>query len=114
MPIIEAAGLTKRFRQPLREPGLLGAFKHLVTQQYRDKVAVDGIDLAVEAGESVAYLGPNGAGKSTTIKMLTGILVPTSGQVASMGACRTRHATSPPTPSGWSSATAPSCGGTSR
>jgi ABC-2 type transport system ATP-binding protein len=91
MPIIEAAGLTKRFRQPLREPGLLGAFKHLVTQQYRDKVAVDGIDLAVEAGESVAYLGPNGAGKSTTIKMLTGILVPTSGQVAVDG--RVPHAT---------------------
>jgi ABC-2 type transport system ATP-binding protein len=81
MALIEATGLTKRFRQPIREPGLAGAFKHLITQQYIEKVAVNQVHLSVEAGESVAYLGPNGAGKSTTIKMLTGILVPTSGQV---------------------------------
>ncbi len=81
MPIIEAQALTKRFRQPVRDPGLAGAFKHLVTQRYREKIAVDAIDLVVEAGESIAYLGPNGAGKSTTIKMLTGTLVPTTGDV---------------------------------
>lgn len=81
MSIIEATALTKRFRQAVKGPGLAGAVRHLFTQHYREKVAVDGIDLRIEAGEAVAYVGPNGAGKSTTIKMLTGILVPTSGQV---------------------------------
>jgi ABC-2 type transport system ATP-binding protein len=81
MPLIEARGLTKKFRQAVKEPGLVGSLKHFFTRQYRDKLAVDHIDLSVEAGESVAYLGPNGAGKSTTIKMLTGILVPTSGSL---------------------------------
>jgi ABC-2 type transport system ATP-binding protein len=81
VPIIEAHNLSKRFRQPVRDAGLAGAFKHLITQHYREKVAVDSINLSIEAGESVAYLGPNGAGKSTTIKMLTGILVPSAGNV---------------------------------
>jgi ABC-2 type transport system ATP-binding protein len=78
-PLIEARGLTKHFRQAVKDPGLSGAVKHFFHRRYQDKVAVDHIDLAIEAGESVAYLGPNGAGKSTTIKMLTGILVPSSG-----------------------------------
>ena len=81
MALIEASGLTKKFRQAVKEPGLVGSLKHFFTRQYKDKLAVDHIDLSVEAGESVAYLGPNGAGKSTTIKMLTGILVPTSGSL---------------------------------
>ena len=81
MPIIEARGLTKKFRQAVKEPGLVGSFKHFFNRKYKDKLAVDHIDFSVEAGESVAYLGPNGAGKSTTIKMLTGILVPTSGSL---------------------------------
>ena len=77
VPLIETAGLTKVFRQPVKAPGLGGALKHLVTRQYKDRVAVSGIDLASDAGEAIAYVGPNGAGKSTTIKILTGILVPT-------------------------------------
>jgi ABC-2 type transport system ATP-binding protein len=81
VPIIEARGLTKKFRQAVKEPGLVGSFKHFFNRKYKDKLAVDHIDFSVEAGESVAYLGPNGAGKSTTIKMLTGILVPTSGSL---------------------------------
>lgn len=81
MPAIEAISLTKTFRQAVKDPGLKGAVKHLFTQQYRNKTAVDGIDLRIEEGESVAYVGPNGTGKSTTIKMLSGILVPTSGTV---------------------------------
>jgi ABC-2 type transport system ATP-binding protein len=81
MPLIEAIALTKTFRQAVKEPGLVGSLKHFFTRQYKDKLAVDHINLSVEAGESVAYLGPNGAGKSTTIKMLTGILVPTSGSL---------------------------------
>jgi ABC-2 type transport system ATP-binding protein len=81
VPLIEARGLTKKFRQAVKEPGLVGSLRHFFTRKYRDKLAVDHIDFSVEAGESVAYLGPNGAGKSTTIKMLTGILVPTSGSL---------------------------------
>ncbi|MEP7055815.1 MAG: ATP-binding cassette domain-containing protein, partial [Actinomycetota bacterium] len=81
MPLIEVAGLTKEFRRPVKDPGLRGAVKHLFTRNFTTHVAVDHVDLSIEAGEAVAYVGPNGAGKSTTIKMLTGILVPTSGTV---------------------------------
>ena len=81
MPLIEARGLTKQFRQAVKEPGLVGSLRHFFNRKYKNKLAVDHIDFGVEAGESVAYLGPNGAGKSTTIKMLTGILVPTSGSL---------------------------------
>ncbi|MFY1651183.1 ABC transporter ATP-binding protein [Solwaraspora sp. WMMB762] len=81
MAFIEADGLTKRFRRPVKDPGLRGALKHLVVRRFADHVAVDGVDLRVEAGEAVAYVGPNGAGKSTTVKLLAGILVPTAGQV---------------------------------
>jgi ABC-2 type transport system ATP-binding protein len=59
--------------------------KHLFTRRFTDRVAVANVDLTIEAGEAVAYVGPNGAGKSTTIKMLTGILVPTSGEVHANG-----------------------------
>ncbi len=57
---------------------------------YEEKVAVDDVTFSLEPGELVGYIGPNGAGKSTTIKMLTGILVPTAGRCASPGSCRTR------------------------
>lgn len=85
MSIIEVRQLSKSFRQAVKDPGLKGAVKHLVVPKYIDKVAVKPLDLTIEAGESVAYVGPNGAGKSTTIKMLTGILVPTSGTIAVNG-----------------------------
>lgn len=81
MSLIEVQALTKTYRQAVRQPGLRGAFRHLVHQRYTERVAVDHIDMSIERGETVAYVGPNGAGKSTTIKMLTGILVPTSGQI---------------------------------
>lgn len=81
MSLIAAEGLTKTFKVSVKEPGLAGAVKHLFKPNYREKTAVNGINLHVEEGETVAYVGPNGAGKSTTIKMLTGILVPTSGKV---------------------------------
>jgi len=79
MPIVEATNLTKVFRRPKKAPGLAGSVKHLFTRKYTDKVAVDHI--AIEPGEAVAYVGPNGAGKSTTVKLLSGILVPTEGSV---------------------------------
>jgi ABC-2 type transport system ATP-binding protein len=81
VPVIEARGLTKCFRIPLKSPGLKGAIKHLIRPCYEEKVAVDKIDLQINAGDSVAYVGPNGAGKSTTLKMLTGVLVPSAGEV---------------------------------
>jgi ABC-2 type transport system ATP-binding protein len=60
---------------------LAGSVKHLFTRRYTDMVAVADIDLSVQAGEAVAYVGPNGAGKSTTVKLLSGILVPSAGEV---------------------------------
>jgi len=77
---IEAKGLTKVFKSYNSRPGLAGAFRDLFNRQYRTmRRAVDGIDLEIAPGEIVGYIGENGAGKSTTIKMLTGILMPTSG-----------------------------------
>lgn len=79
--MIEARQLTKEFRIPVKKPGLTGSIRHLIHGEYTTKTAVDQVDFTIEQGEAVAYIGPNGAGKSTTIKMLTGILKPTSGQV---------------------------------
>jgi ABC-2 type transport system ATP-binding protein len=81
VPLIEARGLTKVFRRPVKGDGLAGSLKHLFTRRFTDHVAVRDVDLSVEAGEALAYVGPNGAGKSTTVKLLSGILVPTSGTV---------------------------------
>jgi ABC-2 type transport system ATP-binding protein len=85
MSQIEVNDLTKVFRTTIKEPGFLGAVKHLFRPKYEHKTAVDRISFSIEAGESVAYVGPNGAGKSTTIKMLTGILHPTGGQLSVKG-----------------------------
>ncbi|MEP7200338.1 MAG: ATP-binding cassette domain-containing protein, partial [Chloroflexota bacterium] len=65
--------------------GAAGAVRNLFTRAHRVVKAVDGISFAIERGELVGYLGPNGAGKSTTIKMLTGILVPSAGEVVVNG-----------------------------
>lgn len=62
-----------------------GALKHLVKPEFEHLTAVEGVSFSIEPGESVAYVGPNGAGKSTTVKLLTGILVPTSGDVQVCG-----------------------------
>ncbi len=85
MSIIQVENLTKVYQIPRKDPGVLGAVKALFRPQYDDKVAVDGIHFTVEPGEIVGYIGVNGAGKSTTIKMLTGILAPTGGQVRVLG-----------------------------
>ncbi len=85
MAIIEAVGLRKVFRSIERQPGLAGAIGALFSRTYIEKVAVDDVNFALAAGELVGYIGPNGAGKSTTIKMLTGILVPTSGTLRVAG-----------------------------
>ncbi len=80
-PIIQTRDLRKVFRTVRRATGSLGALRTLFSRGYEERVAVAGVTMALEPGELVGYIGPNGAGKSTTIKMLTGILVPTSGQV---------------------------------
>ncbi len=85
MPVIAVQQLSKSFQRPLKERGLQGALKHLVRPRFETKLAVDRVDFTVKAGEAVAYVGPNGAGKSTTIKMLTGIIVPTSGEARVLG-----------------------------
>lgn len=79
--MIEAQNLTMTYRIAKRDPGLVGAIKSLFVRRYETRQAVDGINLRIEPGEMVGYIGANGAGKSTTIKMLTGILTPTSGTV---------------------------------
>ena len=81
MPIIEVDQLAKDFRRPKRFDGPLGGLRTLVTRQYETTRAVEGVSFAIDEGELIGYLGSNGAGKSTTIKMLAGILVPTSGHV---------------------------------
>ena len=85
MPIIETRDLKKVFRSIKREPGIGGALSTLFSRTYEEKIAVENVNLALEAGEVIGYIGPNGAGKSTTIKMLTGILVPSSGSIRVAG-----------------------------
>jgi viologen exporter family transport system ATP-binding protein len=84
-PIIQADHLVKTFRTPRRHGGRFGAIRTLFSREYDITTAVADVSLAIEPGELVGYLGPNGAGKSTTIKMLTGILVPTSGSLRVAG-----------------------------
>lgn len=79
--IIEIKNITKEFKVLNRREGLKGSLKDLFSRDYKIVRAVDNISMNIEQGEIVGYLGPNGAGKSTTIKMMTGILEPTSGEI---------------------------------
>lgn len=79
--VIEASGLQKTFRIARRRPGFWGGVRSIVDPDIKIVQAVEHLDLRVERGEMLGLIGPNGAGKSTTIKMLTGILQPTGGQV---------------------------------
>jgi ABC-2 type transport system ATP-binding protein len=83
--IIRVDRLVKTFRSPKRHTGRFGSLHTLFTREYVETSAVDGISFTLESGELIGYIGPNGAGKSTTIKMLTGILVPTSGELEVAG-----------------------------
>jgi ABC-2 type transport system ATP-binding protein len=89
--IIRVDRLVKTFRSPKRHAGRFGALRTLFTREYVETPAVDGVSFTVESGELTGYIGPNGAGKSTTIKMLTGILVPTSGEIQVAGLVPWRH-----------------------
>jgi ABC-2 type transport system ATP-binding protein len=83
--IIAVNDVAKTFRQPKRLPGLGGAMRSLFSREFTEVHAVRDISFAIAAGEAVGYLGPNGAGKSTMIKMMTGILVPSSGSLSVLG-----------------------------
>src|SRR5436309_7431534 len=85
MSIIEAEDLTKTYRVFQKKEGLLGALRGLYRRQYKEVRAVDGVSFSIEPGEMVAFLGPNGAGKTTTLKMLSGVIYPTSGSARVFG-----------------------------
>lgn len=85
MKVIEVEKLSKNFKVKVKEKGLKGSIKSIFKPKYKTTKAVDKVSFEVEQGEMIAFIGPNGAGKSTTIKMLTGILYPTSGEVKVMG-----------------------------
>ena len=79
--VISTTNLHKHFKIYKHHRGAFGALRNLFTREYRTVRAVDGITFRIRRGELVGYLGPNGAGKSTTLKILTGLLVPTGGEV---------------------------------
>lgn len=85
MRIIEVDNLTKTYTSTKKEPGVAGTIKSLWTRQTIDVQAVKGVSFSIGAGELVGFLGPNGAGKTTTLKMLSGILFPTSGRASVLG-----------------------------
>jgi ABC-2 type transport system ATP-binding protein len=85
MPAIAANGLTKVFRTYKKQPGLGGAVRGLFRREYQEMRAADNVTFSIEEGEFVGFLGPNGAGKTTVLKMLSGLLHPTSGEATVLG-----------------------------
>jgi ABC-2 type transport system ATP-binding protein len=85
MPVINVENLKKTYEISEHDEGLFGAVKGLFQRRRRKVEAVKGVSFAIEPGELVAFLGPNGAGKTTTLKMLSGLLFPTGGQVCVFG-----------------------------
>lgn len=83
--VIVANELSKSYKIPIREPGIINGLKFIVYREYKEIVALDKISFKIGEGELVGYIGPNGAGKSTTIKILSGILTPDSGQCEVLG-----------------------------
>src|SRR5690348_10090095 len=80
-PFVAAQQLSKTFQVKVRDPGIAGAVRALLRPRYREVHAVRDVTFRIDPGEIIAFLGPNGAGKTTTLKMLTGLLYPTAGQV---------------------------------
>lgn len=82
---IQAAGLSKAYRTYKKAPGLMGAVKGLFHREYEELFAARDVSFSIEEGEFVGFLGPNGAGKTTVLKMLAGLLHPTSGTATVLG-----------------------------
>ncbi len=85
MPVITVKNLCKYYRTYKKQSGLLGSIRSLVHREYHDAKAVDDISFSIDEGELIGFIGPNGAGKTTTLKMLSGLLHPTSGQLKVIG-----------------------------
>ncbi|MBI3416738.1 MAG: ATP-binding cassette domain-containing protein [Verrucomicrobia bacterium] len=85
MPVIQVEKLTKAFRTYKKKPGFRGALAGLFHREYEQTLAAKDVSFTVEEGEFVGFLGPNGAGKTTTLKMLAGLLYPTSGEARVLG-----------------------------
>ncbi|MFM5981687.1 MAG: ATP-binding cassette domain-containing protein [Sphaerospermopsis kisseleviana] len=85
MSIIIAEKLCKSYPVAIKEPGIIGTINHFFRRKYRNINAVQDVTFTIEPGEAVGFLGPNGAGKTTTLKMLTGLIHPSSGQVQVAG-----------------------------
>jgi ABC-2 type transport system ATP-binding protein len=85
MPVISVTNLKKHYQVAQKEPGLAGSIRSLFHRQYSTVKAVDGVTFSIKEGELVGFIGPNGAGKTTTLKMLSGLLYPTSGEVSVLG-----------------------------
>ena len=85
MNAIIVRDLRKEFAVPVKQPGLSGAFRSFFGRKIKTVVAVNDISFEVAKGELVGFLGPNGAGKTTTMKMLSGLLYPTSGEISVLG-----------------------------
>lgn len=79
--MIHVENVTKEFKKVVKEPGFKGSVKSLFNRKYEIVKAVDDVSFHVPKGEILGFIGANGAGKSTTIKMLTGILTPTEGNI---------------------------------
>src|ERR1700757_3783073 len=84
-PTIVATDLSKVYRTYKKRSGLSGALRGLVRRDFEETRAVDRVSFSIEQGEFVGFLGPNGAGKTTVLKMLSGLLVPTSGSASVLG-----------------------------
>lgn len=91
MAVIEVKNLSKTFTIKEKKQGFRGSIQSILHPKYRKVKAVKKVNFSVEKGEIVAFIGPNGAGKSTTIKMMTGILFPTEGNINILGLDPKKH-----------------------